>query len=135
MSTIRSLLNTRSSGRRALVAFGGALLVIAGLLAMHTIGAGAVHAEAGVPVTVVMGDEADDAKHCPGDCAPGDAPDHSMLLMICALALLAAALVLLAPSLLGRRRIPSRSVLLHEAVRALPWPQPPSLHVLSISRT
>jgi len=64
-------------------------------------------------------------------------PDHSMLMMVCVLALLAAVIVLLAPTFralltyaVDRSRSHTRPLL-----AGLPHPRPPSLLVLSISRT
>ena len=78
------------------------------------------------------------AGHCAGDCGgSGGVPDHSMLTMVCALALLAAAIVLLAPVLLARLGVALALLRLHGRIvlAALPHPRPPSLLVLSISRT
>ena len=60
-----------------------------------------------------------------------------MLTMVCALALLAAAIVLLAPVLLARLGVALALLRLHGRIvlAALPHPRPPSLLVLSISRT
>ena len=151
--------------RRLLMTFATALLLIAGLLAMHTLTGTLTfgHEAAGVPASegvgasyapgsdmgsithpagaldgaAVMGTGAA-ADHCSGDCgASGGVPDHSMLMMVCVLALLAAAIVLLAPVLLARLGAALALLRLHgrTVLSALPHPRPPSLLVLSISRT
>lgn len=60
-----------------------------------------------------------------------------MLMMACVLALLAATIVLLAPALLARLGTVLALLRLHgrNVLTALPHPRPPSLIVLSISRT
>lgn len=99
------------------------------------------HSERDVAVVNAMPAEAaqspatDDESHCGGDC--GSSPHQSMLMMGCVLALLAVLIVLLRPRMLGRvwaaellavRRLPLLGAV-------LPRPRPPSLVVLSISRT
>lgn len=146
MNTIRSLASTRSGAQRAFLTVMAAVALIVGLLAMHTLSTGTAHAESRTSATIAEHDQpaqmtdargATDTGHCPGDCGgPGNMPDHSMLLMICALALLAAVIVVLAPTLLsGLGMSPRVAAPLRDAARALPRPRPPSLLVLSISRT
>lgn len=147
MNTIRSWAGTRSGAHRAFLTVTAAVALIVGLLAMHTLSAGAAHAAPRTDATIAeyhqsaqMTDagNATDTGHCAGDCGgPANMPDDSMLLMICALALLAAVIVVLTPTLLGGLRLNAGGVAapLRFAARALPWPRPPSLIVLSISRT
>ncbi|MFT4124436.1 MAG: DUF6153 family protein [Microbacteriaceae bacterium] len=150
--------------RGLLLSAAAASLIIAGLLGMHTLttshdaamltgtissAAQAVSAAVGSdgPATTAdatmsaagmspAGAPATADGHCvSGDCGTS-MPDHTMLTM-CVLALLSVAIVLLAPAVLARFRTgtpfpqPSPALLL----RTLPPPHPPSLHVLSISRT
>lgn len=164
MEVLRSLASTGSTRRCRLPVFGLLLMLISGLLAMHVLsmsGPGAEHgsqavvvqvdhAAAGLPAGMSAVDDpgdgttdarmsaaaAEDGPECTDDCGT-PMPNHSMLMMGCVLALLAGGLILLAPMLLGRLQI-SHSL----AVRALPLvgtvlprPRPPSLTVLSISRT
>lgn len=145
MKTIRSLTSTRSSMHRVFLTLGFAVALIAGLLAMHTLGASDTHVDSAQTVSASdhgqVGATTDraavDAGHCASDCgAPRDMPDHSMLLMVCALALLAAVIVVLAPALLARLSTSlGMTMLVRHAVRAVPRLRPPSLLVLSISRT
>jgi hypothetical protein len=145
MKKIRSLTNTRSTMHRIFFSLGFAVALIAGLLAMHTLNAGGTHIESAPTATafdhgqkaVALDGAAVDSGYCVNDCgAPRPMPDHLMLLMVCALALLAVVLVVVAPALLV---CPSTSLslamLVRNAGRALPAPRPPSLLVLSISRT
>ncbi|WP_396290632.1 DUF6153 family protein [Curtobacterium sp. KT1] len=143
-----------------LLSVGIALLVIAGLLGMHALSVG--HATPGVghnqtaahathSASAHHNAVAESASHhdastpvvlartgiCSGDGCGGAAHDHAMQLMMCVLALLSVALVLLVPRLLGPwfLPLPSISTQLGVLLRSLPQPRPPSLHVLSISRT
>jgi len=147
MKTIRSLASTRSTMHRVFLTFAAAFVLIAGLLATHTLSTGSTHHESG-EVTIAAANHhrapeaavnsaVVDVGHCAGDCgAPGNMPSHSLLLMVCVLALLAAAIVALAPALLARLSMSvSLAKLVRDAARALSPPQPPSLLVLSISRT
>lgn len=143
MKTIRSLANTRSTLHRILFTLGFAGVLIAGLLAMHTLSTGDTRIESAQTASghgqdaVAMDGEAVDAGHCAGDCgAPDPMPDHSMAVMVCALALLAVVVVVLAPALLARLSMSlNLAVLLRDGARASAPPRPPSLLVLSISRT
>ena len=145
--------------------FGGLLVaaVVLGLLAMHTLTGTLTSGHADTPAaaseaahaapdsdlggtvatgsmlenTIGTGPEASGG-HCEGDCdSSGGMPDHSMLMMACVLALLAATIVLLAPALLARLGTALALLRLHgrNVLTALPHPRPPSLIVLSISRT
>lgn len=147
MKTIRSLASTRSTMHRVFLTFAAAFVLIVGLLAMHTLSTGSTHHESGeVTIAAANHDHAPqaavnsaavDVGHCAGDCGtPGNMPAHSLLLMVCALALLAAVIVVLAPALLARLSMTlGVAALVRDAARALPRPRPPSLLVLSISRT
>ncbi|MDF1479717.1 DUF6153 family protein [Leifsonia sp. H3M29-4] len=145
MKTIRSLASTHSSMHRIVFTLGFALALIAGLLAMHTLGVGDTHVDSGLTASASdhgqVGAATDrtavDPGHCAGECgASRDMPEHSMLLMVCALALLAAVIVILAPALLARFSTSlGMTMLVRHAVRAVPRLRPPSLLVLSISRT
>ncbi|WP_298866245.1 DUF6153 family protein [uncultured Microbacterium sp.] len=155
MLRIRSHERVPSVLRRLLVLVPVALAIITGLLGMHTLtGSHAsptaettmanVHSAGVAPATSVGGagaaamEEGSSAGHCAGDCSyPAGMPDHSMLMMVCVLALLAAVIILLAPTALAllaytlaRAHARGRSLLAR-----LPHPRPPSLIVLSISRT
>ncbi|MCR8670233.1 DUF6153 family protein [Agrococcus sp. HG114] len=119
--------------------------VIVGLLGMHTLssrGAGhdAPSSTALHPAAAQEAPASRDVDEHPCDCqpvAPAPAPEHSMLLMACVLALLATLLVLHGPQLGGvlraTRRVGGRDV--ERARGTLARPRPPSLLVLSISRT
>ena len=163
MNHIRALVHAPSGLHRLLLTFATAFLLIAGLLAMHTLtgtltlghtdtpaaasegtghGTESAMASAIAPAAVLGADPGmvtdASADHCPGDCGDaGGMPDHSMLMMACVLALLAAVIVLLAPVLLARLGAALALLRLHgrNVLAALPHPRPPSLIVLSISRT
>ena len=148
MKTIRSLANSGSTTRRLVFMLGIAVALIAGLLAMHTLTAGNAHLESAPAISSAADHDqamagpavegtAIDAGHCLGDCgAPGNMPNHSILMMVCVLALLAAVIIVLAPALLARLSMSlGVVVLVADMPRALPRPRPPSLLVLSISRT
>lgn len=163
MNAIRTLTSTQSGVRRLLLSFSTALLLIAGLLAMHTLtgtltighadtepavavehaavaqpamNSSTAHAERSILAPSSTAPDSPPA-HCAGCGDPAGAPDHSMLMMACVLALLAAVIVLLAPMLLSRLGATLALTRLHaRAVPATaPHPRPPSLIVLSISRT
>lgn len=148
MNTIRSLASTGATLHRLLFMVGIAGALIASLLAMHTLTT-ATHQVDAAPAMSSAADHhqamagaavdgtVDDARPCLGDCgAPGDMPHRAILMTACVLALLAAAIVVLAPALLARLSTSlGAAVLVVDVPRALPRPQPPSLLVLSISRT
>ncbi|MEN2740413.1 DUF6153 family protein [Microbacterium sp. X-17] len=141
MRRIRALTGTRSRAHGLLLTFAMAVAVIAGLLAMHTMtAASAPSAHAAAAVHAAMGeapapDPAPASDDCGGDCSHGGASDHSMLLTMCVLALVAAVVVLIAPGLMRRAAAPPATLARRMPAHALPWPRPPSLLVLSISRT
>ncbi|MFH8253141.1 DUF6153 family protein [Microbacterium sp. B2969] len=147
MRTIRSMLQSRSSFTRALIGVAFALGVIVGLLAMHTLSGGGEQGHGSTPAAVAAGADMHsagvsehsgmaDLESC--DCGTSD-PAHgqSMLAMACVLGLLITLLVLAIPVALGR--VDARDSLLGFAIeragRALARARPPSLYVLSISRT
>jgi len=150
--------------RRVLLSVGLTLLVITGLLGMHALSVGhtlpmtghdhaaaysasvhdvaLTHDASSEPVSTMRHDasnslEATEQGACAGDECGGMSHDPAMQMMMCVLALLAVALVLSAPRLLGGWLLPVPSPLVRVRVllRSLPWPRPPSLLVLSISRT
>lgn len=158
MNHIRDFARASSGLHRLLLTFATALVLIAGLLAMHSLSGSFTGGHSDAPATASEPAVADPAMgagagaagvfemitaggsgagHCAGDCGGASgAPDDSML-MVCVLALLAAAVVLLTPALVSRLsaarallRLQRRNIL-----AALPHPRPPSLIVLSISRT
>ena len=140
---------------RLLVLVPVALAVIMGLLGMHTLTGShaspaaettmaSVHS-AGVALATSVGgagvaavEDGSSVDHCTGDCSyPAGMPDHSMLMMVCVLALLAAVIILLAPTALALlaytlARVHARG---RSLLARLPHPRPPSLIVLSVSRT
>lgn len=163
MTTVRTY-NAPTSVRGLVLTAAAAFLIIAGLLGMHTLtishdattltGAGSDPRHA-VSMTAPSDASAADVaamtntggmspatsrapagEHCgSGDCGTS-MPDHTMLMM-CVLALLSVAIVLLAPAVLAWFCTVLSFPMLSPALllRTLPPPRPPSLHVLSISRT
>ena len=133
---------------RALLILGGAtLMVIVGLVAMHTFtsepaghgSVGLTHSAAGEePATVAASTVASESTACEGAChvSIGHGQGHNEMLTACVLALLAGLLLLLPPILIQRHGLP-----LHRAVSLVRWeaigilPRAPSLTFLSISRT
>lgn len=135
---------------RALLMLGAAtLMVIVGLLAMHTFTAEpAGHGSPGLPhsasaaghehVSDVMGSADSVVAACDGPChvSTGHGQGHNDMLTACVLALLAGLLLLLPPMLLYGRGLP-----LHRVMCLTRWdatgvlPRAPSLTFLSISRT
>lgn len=155
MNVIRSHARLTPGVRRLLLAAPIALAIITGLLSMHVLtgshqpalasetSAMSTHSQVGsapaaddTPMTAAAAEGA--GGHCQDGCgSPAGMPDHSMLMMVCVLALLAAVIVLLAPTfraLLTYAVARSRS-LTRTLLAGLPHPRPPSLLVLSISRT
>ena len=156
MNVIRSHARLTPGVRRLLLAAPIALAIITGLLSMHVLtgshqpalasetSAMSTHSQVGsapaaaddTPMTAAAAEGA--GGHCQDGCgSPAGMPDHSMLMMMCVLALLAAVIVLLAPTsrallayAVARSRSHTRTLLV-----GLPHPRPPSLLVLSISRT
>ena len=147
--------------RRALLVFALVVTVLAWLLAMHTVStspASAAHEGSvthgsspadgtaptaqhggGAAVANAHGTTASGALYCEsGFCGDGG-PDHSMLAMVCAMAMLAVTLVLAAPRLLARLSVAMARTCLGFSLRSvwvvMPPLRPPSLNMLSISRT
>lgn len=163
MDALRSVMTGGSPRRRGLLVFGLLMMVIAGLFAMHVLSMSGPQGH-GSPIVAIQADHAaaeampeaamsaaapDEmadasmsdgaaagATHC-GDGCGEPAPSHSMLMMGCVIALLIGLVLLIAPRLLGRgwltRLLAVRALPLLGAV--LPRARPPSLIVLSISRT
>ncbi len=133
---------------RALLMLGGAtLMVIVGLLAMHTFtsepaghgSVGLTHSAAGEEhATVAASTVASESTACEGAChvSTGHGQGHNEMLIACVLALLAGLLLLLPPILIHRHGLPP-----HRGVSLVRWeaigilPRAPSLTFLSISRT
>lgn len=132
-----------SRGRRLLIAVFAVPAILIGLLAMHvltTAGTGDSSASAAMAThhmsdTTLMS-EAPGAPSPAGDCGGFCGPSHDMLGMICVLALLVT-VVLLSLHLILIRWEELRRVVTDLAAKAaaLAPPAPPSLHVLSVSRT
>ncbi|WP_416447027.1 DUF6153 family protein [Leucobacter sp. HNU] len=155
-------MNQRQTVKRTHLGAHGLLLtamavffVIAGLLGMHTLssdhtmGLPAVAPEsqphmmtaeeADTPATDVLASIATDAGVIGATVEATHSPmQHDpMLMTMCILALLSGAVILLLPVFLTlfRAMRPLVMLRLHAAFSVLPLPRPPSLHVLSISRT
>ena len=136
----------RSSLHATLALAGAAVMIIMGLLGMHTFNSEAAgHGAAGPAATAStvhhsssMGapSGAGHGSPCDDTCVTGSGGEHSDMMSACVLALLAGLLLFFRP-LLVRRIGPSLQMLVASlrlpAGRALP--RPPSLTLLSISRT
>ncbi|SFI46617.1 MULTISPECIES: DUF6153 family protein [Microbacterium] len=153
MNVIRSLARLTPGSRRLLLAAPIALAIITGLLFMHVLTGshqptlafegstmGAHNQVAAAPAAtdgVVMSATAE-GDDCRDGCGtPAGMPDHSVLMTVCVLALLAAATLLFTPALraLFTRAITRTRSHTLPLVAGLPHPRPPSLLSLSISRT
>ncbi len=163
MGALRSVMTGGSPRRPGLLVFGLLMMVIAGLFAMHVLSMSGPQGHTSPTLTIetdhaaaetlpdggMSADVADEMAgasmsdaaaagetHC-GDGCGEPAPSHSMLMMGCVIALLIGMVLLIAPGLWGRgwltRLLAVRALPLLGAV--LPRPRPPSLIVLSISRT
>lgn len=147
MRWVRSIVHNRRSFARLIGVVALTLSVVVGLLAMHsatptqhsqesthTVAVG-ISTDAALPESAPAGSTP--LEHC--DCEAQDsAPMHSMLMVACVLALLATVLVLVPPAasrvtFAALRRIKASSAAWLRG--ALAPPRPPSLLVLSISRT
>ena len=149
MADLALLAHLRSSRRRRLlIALLAVPAILVGLLAMHvltTTGMGDTSASAATPAhhmgeaSLVANESAagnpampSPAEDCGGLCGPG----HDMLGMICVLALLVTVVLLALHLILIRWEELWRVITtLTAKAAALAPPAPPSLHVLSISRT
>jgi len=130
----------RSSWRRVVIALLAVPAILIGLLAMHFLASEALAPEAHSmsasaaesPMLAVAHNEAPAPEGCDEMCAP----THDMLGMACVLALLVSAVLIVFHVFLLRFRA-SGAVLRVMVARlsALAPPAPPSLHILSISRT
>jgi Family of unknown function (DUF6153) len=149
MNAIRSLMTARWTTHRVVFMVGLAVALILGMLAMHTSlapGGGHGHSVISASATtdhgqtepgITMGASAIDAPPCADDgCGTSGMPDHSMLLMMCAMALLVVVIAVVSAALITQSDTSrTMSALLRQPTRAIPSPRPPSLLVLSISRT
>lgn len=146
MISVRSIVPSRLPSARLLLAVAVSLAVIGGLMGMHTLnsprqGHGSTQsAVVTVPhgtVEVPMSGQPADADVQPCECtAPVPVPEHSMLVMACILAILLALLLLAPRSVavrLGTLLVVGTGVM--QARGALARRRPPSLLILSISRT
>lgn len=145
LAAIRSAVSPQSAARRnVLLTLLGVVVIVIGLLAMHTLAASPAHAS--------VGDVGDSARHVVADlsvadvqasvesdghCGSGDCRSpHALALMTCIFALVAASLVLVAGHNSWRSSpvtiAPAQSLI--TGLRLAPL-VPPSLIVLSISRT
>ena len=165
MAGIRAFVRTELNATRLLVSLAAAVALIAGLLAMHVLNAsGSDHAVAG-PVTISEhahhpvapgnADPGEQATHlspghsvlspgnsvsgepCDGECEmPAGMPTHSMLMAACVLGLVGAILLLLPPaSRAWPAAFEATRIVAARILQAVAPMRPPSLHVLSISRT
>lgn len=142
MRTLRTALISPTMAGRLLVSLFAGAAIIVGLLAMHTMNADAddMAPTSAVSVGAVMPDHHAHVAATAGgvDCGiacPGDMPSHDMSVMACVLALLMLLLVIGVPAIVRLRTAAA------PPGPASRWPstaiaaQPPSLQVLSISRT
>jgi len=147
MNVVRRETRLSPSGHGLMFLIGLALMLIVGLLGMHTFsgdvsGHGAPATAASSVVVAAAGmDHTMPADHgatsadCAGACVTDPAGDHMSMATVCVLALLVGFLLIL-PSVLGRldlRRLLYVPTRLSAAGSRLP--KPPSLLFLSISRT
>jgi hypothetical protein len=129
---------------RTLLLLAGTFALIVGLLAMHTLNGDAESHHQATTATIggamvadaSSGHSAPTTEDCTYDCAePAGMPAHDVLMVACVLALLVMLLVLVAPVTVGVWW-PFRALLRGTpAVGSLAPRRPPSLLVLSISRT
>ena len=142
LSAIRAaLLPQRMHMRKGLLAFLGAVAIIVGLLAMHTLSANAPSHDPVVGVAemdhhLTLTDSIPETQTASNDCASGCEPMHAMALMACLLVLMAIAIFAIAMAPAARWFAPQPRTWLQPAVRiSTGSPSPPSLEGLSISRT
>ena len=143
---------TRPFIQSAGTVFAIVLMLIFGLVAMHSLSGNATARDALVPAGTATASDtvrAADAltldgsvsgasAGCDASCAHGTVPDHGHLsmLMLCMLALLTGVLFLLRPALFRLSRAAAQSAgWLNRALPAPPAARLPSLFALSISRT
>lgn len=153
---MRNMLNrvaTHSRPRNIWITYAIVLLLIVGIVAMHSFPGNMTAHDALLPVsaTAESGGNAHPTEEgppagpasaatadCDASCAHGTAPDHGHLgmLMLCMLALLTGLLFLIRPALFRLSRAAAQSAgWLTRALPAPPAARPPSLFALSISRT
>lgn len=141
-----------SRGRRLAIALLAVPAILVGLLAMHVLTTDGM-SDAGMPVASATHHDHAEASHradatmaamasTPGAPAPAEdcggmcGPGHEMLGMICGLALLiTVVLITLQLILTGWQPLKRMAVAIAATAAALAPLPPPSLHVLSISRT
>jgi len=143
MTSARAALRPKTmTARTVLLPLFAVAALLLGLLAMHSLNldsahasmpaAGTAHTEAHLTMPATTGEH---TGGCSNDCAP----EHSMLTMACVLALLVGSVLLGAAVIRTIRSTPTRWLLTHieglPSLAALAPPKPPSLLVLSISRT
>lgn len=119
--------------------------ILVGLLAMHVLTTGTSHTPdshgSAAHVSTVVDESAPasdltDHSHQPADCGGSCGTEHDMLGMACILALLMTALLLIVHlTLLRWGSLRSAASTIRACIAALAPPRPPSLFVLSISRT
>lgn len=115
--------------------------ILVGLLAMHVLTTGPSHAadaHGSIGHASMAADESVSAAHShqTTDCDSVCGPDHDMLGMACVLALLLTALIVTVRLTLLRWSLtPQIASTIMARISALAPPRPPSLLVLSISRT
>lgn len=137
-----------SRWRRLAIALLAVPAILVGLLAMHVLAtggmgsSGAAHPAGGHGSAVALVHEAHDASANPSMPAPAEdcgglcGPSHDMLGMICVLALLVTMVLLTFQLILIRwEQLRSVGAAILAMAASLASPAPPSLHVLSISRT
>ncbi|CAN5212015.1 hypothetical protein BH11ACT2_BH11ACT2_01660 [soil metagenome] len=147
-TALLSRLRSSFSHRWFVVVFAVPAILI-GLLAMHVLTAGSMNEAPMASPSIVSVAHHSDAAATPagmgtapsleksaGDCGGPCMPSHDMFNMLCVLALLATVILFAARLLLSSWPV-LMSVLskLHRKAVSLAPPLPPSLHVLSISRT
>jgi len=129
----------------ALIALGGsALVIIVGLLGMHTLNAassghGAAPSHHAAVVTTHLETETGETllgTECDAGCHANTVPGHEDMMTACVLALLVGMLFLAPPTLLQRfGALPTATANFWRFSSTSVLPRPPSLLVLSISRT
>ncbi|MBX3195137.1 DUF6153 family protein [Leucobacter sp.] len=148
MENVQSVMRGQHSTRILFILCGAVLLIIVGLLGMHTFSSEAAghgtasvshsavasnHSEAGVAGTL-----SDPSAECSGTCQPSTspAPEHQEMVTACVLALLVGILLLAPPVLLHRfGSVLWRPAGLWLLMSTSILPREPSLITLSISRT
>lgn len=130
----------RSNWRRTMIALLAVPAILMGLLAMHFLASESLAPESHSMTASVaespMIEDAHNEAPAPAGCDEMCAPTHDMLGMACVLALLVLAVLIIVHLFLYRfRALGAELRLIVARLSALAPPAPPSLHVLSISRT